>query len=184
MNPVLMRAKALAFGNEEHPEAHDLDFVLRCGELTVLVGEQDSGRQALFDGLNGNCAIQRGMVLTPEGKIFPLQKKGVCSGQFFHRGNQLSGAGGGIDRNTVSDAAGGLQTTALEHRPAAEAGAGIAGSGAAGTRCPGGREPPEPHGVLPAQSGRSSGFRRKPDDYSGGFRGLFRWRTSTSWCRS
>ena len=52
MNPVLMRAKALAFGNEEHPEAHDLDFVLRCGELTVLVGEQDSGRQALFDGLN------------------------------------------------------------------------------------------------------------------------------------
>ena len=83
MNPVLMRAKALAFGNEEHPEAHDLDFVLRCGELTVLVGEQDSGRQALFDGLNGNCAIQRGMVLTPEGKIFPLQKKVFAAGSFF-----------------------------------------------------------------------------------------------------
>ena len=44
MNPVLMRAKALAFGTEEHTEARDLDFVLRCGELTALVGEQDSGR--------------------------------------------------------------------------------------------------------------------------------------------
>jgi len=33
MNPVQTRAKAVAFGNEEHPEAHDLDFVLRCGEL-------------------------------------------------------------------------------------------------------------------------------------------------------
>lgn len=32
MNPVLMRAKALAFGTEEHTEARDLDFVLRCGE--------------------------------------------------------------------------------------------------------------------------------------------------------
>ena len=75
MNPVLMRAKALAFGNEEHPEAYDLDFVLRCGELTVLVGEQDSGRQALFDGLNGNCAIQRGMVLTRKGKFFRCRKR-------------------------------------------------------------------------------------------------------------
>ena len=49
----------------------------------MLVGEQDSGRQALFDGLNGNCAIQRGMVLTPEGKIFPLQKKVFAAGSFF-----------------------------------------------------------------------------------------------------
>ena len=45
MNPVLMRAKALAFGTEEHTEARDLDFVLRCGELTALVGERDSGRK-------------------------------------------------------------------------------------------------------------------------------------------
>ena len=83
MNPVLMRAKALAFGTEEHTEARDLDFVLRCGELTALVGEQDSGRQTLFDGLNGNCAVQRGMILTPEGKIFPLQKKVFAAGSFF-----------------------------------------------------------------------------------------------------
>lgn len=83
MNPVLMRAKALAFGTEEHTEARDLDFVLRCGELTALVGEQDSGRQILFDGLNGNCAVQRGMILTPEGKIFPLQKKVFAAGSFF-----------------------------------------------------------------------------------------------------
>ena len=83
MNPVLMRAKALAFGTEEHTEARDLDFVLRCGELTALVGERDSGRQTLFDGLNGNCAVQRGMILTPEGKIFPLQKKVFAAGSFF-----------------------------------------------------------------------------------------------------
>lgn len=85
MNPVLMRAKALAFGTEEHTEARDLDFVLRCGELTALVGEQDSGRQTLFDGLNGNCAVQRGMILTPEGKIFPLQKKVFAAGSFSLR---------------------------------------------------------------------------------------------------
>ena len=84
MNPVLMRAKALAFGTEEHTEARDLDFVLRCGELTALVGERDSGRQTLFDGLNGNCAVQRGMILTPEGKMLSAAEKGIRSGQFFH----------------------------------------------------------------------------------------------------
>ena len=87
MNPVLMRAKALAFGNEEHPEAHDLDFVLRCGELTVLVGEQDSGRQALFDGLNGNCAIQRGMVFLPIANCqLPKGKQLFASSDSFFLG--------------------------------------------------------------------------------------------------
>ena len=85
MNPVLMRAKALAFGNEEHPEAHDLDFVLRCGELTALVGEQDSGRQTLFDGLNGCCAMQRGIVLTPEGKVFRCRKRCLQQAVFLPR---------------------------------------------------------------------------------------------------
>lgn len=75
MNPVLMRAKALAFGTEEHTEARDLDFVLRCGELTALGMESRTPGATLFDGLNGNCAELRGMILDPEGKTFPLQKR-------------------------------------------------------------------------------------------------------------
>lgn len=83
MNPILMRAKALSFGTEGHIEARDLDFVLRHGELTALVGEQDSGRQALFDGLNGTCARQGGLLLGPDGEEFPLQKKVYAAGSFF-----------------------------------------------------------------------------------------------------
>lgn len=83
MNPVLMRAKALAFGTEEHTEARDLDFVLRCGELTALVGEQDSGRQTLFDGLNGNCAVQQWHDPDPgRGKSFRCRKR-YSRGSFF-----------------------------------------------------------------------------------------------------
>lgn len=78
MKEILLRAIALSVRTTSCTEAHDLYFALCRGEITALTGEQNSGRLALFDFLNGNGAIESGTLSCDGGsesfcrtKIYP-----------------------------------------------------------------------------------------------------------------